>query len=262
MGCPKITYDYQGEGLEKSPLKVFSRLGEKNDSPNFCIDYSPFGLAFNSSERSGYTSNKYLYNGKELQEDLGLLWYDYGARMYDAAIGRWHVVDPLADIAPDKTPYHFVSNNPINRIDPTGLTDFALNKKTGDVTQVGEVNDEPDRILKTNRKGEVKYKKNGEAKVAMGGIEQGILADGQNWKTDDQVVEVGGEGQATVDGVKSFTMGLSEYLGKEIKGFSYSSNASGDVTDMVLGDYFAQADPPVSLQTDPPPYRWICWLIY
>ena len=49
----------------------------------------------------------------------------------------------LADIAPDRTPYHFVSNNPINPIDPFGLTDFAFSKKTGEVSQVGEANDDP-----------------------------------------------------------------------------------------------------------------------
>lgn len=92
-------------------------------------------------------------------------------------------------------------------------------------------------FIKINRKGEVKYKKNGEAKVAVGGIELGILKDGQNFKNKDQVISVGGKDQPSVEGVKSFTLQLSEYVGTEIKGFSYSSNGSGDATDMVLGKY-------------------------
>ena len=238
MGCSKLTYGTGREGaLKKSPLKILGALEKKNDSPNFCIDYYPFGLTFNSYQRAGETEQKFLYNGKELQTDLELDWYDYGARMYMPEIGRWGVVDPLSERRIEHSPYSYVLNNPILRIDPNGLTDFTFDKKTGEVKQVGEKNDEPDRILKTNRKGEVKYKKNGEAKVAMGGIEQGILADGQNWKKDDQVIEVGGEGQPSVEGVKSFTLGLSEYIGKEVKGISYSSDASGDATDVVLGKY-------------------------
>lgn len=84
-------------------------------------DYYPFGLTFNSSERSGYTTNKFLYNGKELQTDLNLDWYDYGARMYDAAIGRWNHVDPLADTVPSLTPYNYAFNNPVLFIDPDGM---------------------------------------------------------------------------------------------------------------------------------------------
>jgi hypothetical protein len=112
-----------------------------------------------------------------------------------------------------------------------------LNQKTGEIKQVGEKNDDPDRILKTNRKGEVKYKKNGKAKVAMDGIEKGILKDGINFQKNDNVIAVVGKGQPSVDGVKSFTLQLSEYIGKEIKGFSYSADGSKNVTDMVLGKY-------------------------
>ena len=231
MGCHKLPY------YEKEDLNFFQGLWKKSDGPKNCDNYYPFGAIASSYSREGSLENRRLFQGKELIKDLGLEEYDFGPRHYDPYCACWHTPDPLADMNPDKTPYHFVSNNPVNRIDPTGLTDFTFNKKSGEVSQVGEANDEPDRILRTNNKGEVKYKKNGEAKVAMGGIEQGILADGQNWKTDDQVIQVGGEGQASVDGVKSFTMGLSEYLGKEIKGFSYSSNASGNATDMVLGKY-------------------------
>ncbi|MDI9857717.1 RHS repeat domain-containing protein [Flectobacillus roseus] len=59
--------------------------------------------------------------GKELQD--GTNWLDYGARMYYPELGRWMAVDPLAEKRFNLTPYHYVSNNPINRIDLFGLED-------------------------------------------------------------------------------------------------------------------------------------------
>lgn len=99
-------------------------------------------------------SYNYKYNGKVLQEELGLNMYDYGARNYDVAIGRWMNVDPLAERHPDYTPYAYVLNNPLRYIDPTGMTEeegdpgksfwqtvkgwFSSKKSTGTV-YVGEV---------------------------------------------------------------------------------------------------------------------------
>ena len=64
---------------------------------------------------------KYKYNGKELQDELGLNWYDYGARNYDASLGRWMNIDPLAEVSPDWTPYRYCYNNPVKLTDPTGM---------------------------------------------------------------------------------------------------------------------------------------------
>ncbi len=85
-------------------------------------NYYAFGLT-SQSYQSG-TSNKYLYNGKELQDDLiagrTLDWLDYGARMYDPMLGRFHTVDPLAEIYSFQSQFIYASNNPISNIDYNG----------------------------------------------------------------------------------------------------------------------------------------------
>ena len=82
-------------------------------------DYYPFGLVHEGGFGEGYS--KYQYNGKEMQEEFSLGWYDYGARFYDPQIGRWNVPDPLSELFFDQNPYHYVSNNPLNFMDPTGM---------------------------------------------------------------------------------------------------------------------------------------------
>ena len=79
--------------------------------------YYPFGGVFASSGNV----QPYKYNGKEYDGKKGLNLYDYGARMYDAALGRFTTVDPSAENYFNTSLYAYCGNNPINRIDLDGL---------------------------------------------------------------------------------------------------------------------------------------------
>ena len=78
--------------------------------------YYPFGGMFASTD-----VQPYKYNEKEFDEDTK--WYDYGARNYDAALGRFIAVDPMAEMRYGMSPYLYSSGSPVNRVDETGMLD-------------------------------------------------------------------------------------------------------------------------------------------
>jgi len=209
-------------------------------------DYYPFGLEIN---RTPYIpKNEYLYNKKELQEEFTE--YDYGARFYDPVIGRMTTIDPLAEKSRRFSTYTYVSDNPISRIDPDGMTDYTVNKKTGDVKQVGEANKDPDRVLQTDKKGNVKKKgegflgflvgksERGQSKVAFDGIEKGILKGGENLRgTQGNIIDVNGKGQPTTTGVETFMSKLADYVGVEVAGYELSNKGESDISHIFMGGY-------------------------
>ena len=79
--------------------------------------YYPFGGVFGTAGNT----QPYKYNGKELDTKKGLNWYDYGARHYDAALGRFTTNDPLAEKYYSMSPYTYCADNPVKFIDPNGM---------------------------------------------------------------------------------------------------------------------------------------------
>src|SRR5690606_18591226 len=113
---------YSYEYMLKDHLGNTRILLKEDGSVLETSDYYPFGLQVT---RTGQTvtspENRYKYNGKELQTELGLGQCDYGARFYDPVIGRWNVVDPLAELGRRWSPYNYAFNNPNNLTDPDGM---------------------------------------------------------------------------------------------------------------------------------------------
>ena len=90
--------------------------------------YYPYGALF--AESTNGDVQPYKYNGKELDRMHGLDWYDHGARHNDAAIGRWHVMDPLCEKYYDVSPYAYCAGDPVNAIDPDGKSIWTKMLKT------------------------------------------------------------------------------------------------------------------------------------
>lgn len=116
--------------------------------------YYPFGMSIdglNYTNTAQSAPNKYLYNGKELQDDFNLDWLDYGARFYDAVLGRWHTPDPLAHEDYNFSNYTYCHNNPINVIDPDGNSTYVLKNSDGTYRVVGgDLKDKDNNVYSFN----------------------------------------------------------------------------------------------------------------
>ena len=112
-------YHYYLQDHQGNNRVVISQSGTVEETNH----YYPFGGMFAGTN----SIQPYKYNGKEMNARKELKWYDYGARHYDAALGRFTTVDPSAENYYDASLYAYCGNNPANRIDPDGMDYWSTN---------------------------------------------------------------------------------------------------------------------------------------
>lgn len=138
LGSVRVVVDSQGEVRERN-------------------DYYPLGARHIYSEVD-QTVSRWKFNGKEEQitGDLGYL--DYGARMYDAALGKWMTVDPMAENYYDLSSYTYCGGDPVRLIDPDGCRLDNYQLMPGGRIEFLEKTDDPYDVLyasNSDKKGDI-----------------------------------------------------------------------------------------------------------
>ena len=219
--------DHQGN------VRVVADETGKVDEVN---DYYPFGGLMSNACNN---VQPYKYNGKELDRKGGLDWYDYGARHYDATIGRWHVVDPMAEEYYGISPHVYVANNPLKYID--------LN---GDSISVAELyeRDDKGKLIISNQVKAFEFlmsTKEGKALLANYAMKGQTIAgfsfskDGKYHNKGINISFGAGVRDASVSGTTSFSLN-DENLNVQIMVGNSSDNA--DLLDTFIHEIVIHAD--------------------
>ncbi|MFD2034506.1 RHS repeat-associated core domain-containing protein [Belliella marina] len=134
------------------------------------IDYYPYGMIARNNVRTGDKTTNDLFQGKTYEELTS--WYDFHARQYDAALGRWFGVDPKAGVMPYNSPYVSMMNDPIMFVDPDGELPFLA------IVAIGAVVFGTTNVAVQAANGEIKNFGDGVKAFASGAAAGGVITAG------------------------------------------------------------------------------------
>jgi RHS repeat-associated protein len=188
-------------------------------------DYYPFGGQLAISTYPQLSVNRFKFNGKELQTTGNTGFQDYGARMYDDVIGRWGVVDPMAEKYCFISSYVYCANSSVLLIDPTGLDWFWFKE---------EGQEEPSWNWRDGNEYHTGVKDENGKEVVLQGQEAVVTFDGSVDEHLGGGQNINGDGAKLAD-VTVYGPGGENDI-KHYKGYSMSSDPTkfGVVAD---GDY-------------------------
>jgi RHS repeat-associated protein len=182
-------------------------FGMRVDAPHFALSADPRG--------------DYLYNGKELQEELDLNWLAYGFRMYDPAIGRFPSVDPIADRFPHVNPFNYAENRPIDGKDLWGLQYMRFDADL-----------DPGLNSINATKEERKYYNQTVLKATVGGAS----AIGLTYVALEGIAWVAVNPATTLEGVRNLGMAMAEGLTEQqIAGAALAAKVGNEVIGLAPG---------------------------
>jgi RHS repeat-associated protein len=200
LGNARVTFsDFNEDGK----IQYLTEIMQENH-------YYPFGLNMEGLWTYGYGSslaNRFQYNGKERGDEIVLDdpvrdfdvefgMYDYGARLYDPAIGRWTSTDPAAKMYSSWNPYHYVYNNPLKFIDPTGAIiedpdDIVKNQKSSLQSNISNLQEFIDKGMVSSELGNKLIR-----------VNKSMLKSIKNLEKSDQVYKIFNSGDGKEGGVQ------------------------------------------------------------